>query len=520
MARKRASMREGPLAELFRATEAAQRGQTDEPATGTPEPPAREEVEATTVEQPQLPLETPQPDVADQSVDPDATVEHVYDFEVNRRERRGEPEMRLAPPPEEAPTIVERAPEPVAPPRVEAVPAPVRPEPVPEPEPAAEPEPAVEPYTPPASRFVNPMPESAPRLHVAGDVASYLAVIRVVGVGGAGINAVNRMMDAGIAQVDFVAVNTDAQQLELSDAPVKLHIGESLTQGLGSGADPDMGRRAGEEGYDQIRTALRGSDMVFVTAGEGGGTGTGAAPIVATIARELGALTVGIVTTPFKFEGTRRRVAAESGVEALRAACDTVIVIPNDRLLEVLDRSTSMIDAFRIADDVLRQGVQGICDLITMPGLINLDFADVRTVMTDAGSALMGIGYSEAPEGRAREAAVRALRSPLIDTEIVGARGILLSIAGGEDLTLLEVNEAAEVIRQAATDDTNIIFGATVDERLAGQVWVTVVATGLGAPRRSSFTPSPARTIASSTAYEPGVRTGTESERELPSFLR
>ena len=209
--------------------------------------------------------------------------------------------------------------------------------------------------------------------------------------------------------------------------------------------------------------------------------GTGAAPVVATIARELGALTVGIVTTPFKFEGTRRRVAAESGVEALRAACDTVIVIPNDRLLEVLDRSTSMIDAFRIADDVLRQGVQGICDLITMPGLINLDFADVRTVMTDAGSALMGIGYSEAPEGRAREAAERALRSPLIDTEIVGARGILLSIAGGEDLTLLEVNEAAEVVRQAATDDTNIIFGATVDERLAGQVWVTVVATGLGA---------------------------------------
>ena len=518
MARKRASMREGPLAELFRATEAAQRGQTDEPTTGTPETPAREDVEATTVEQPQLPLETPQPDVSDQSVDPDATVEHVYDFEVNRRERRGEPEMRLAPPPEEAPTIVERAPEPVPPPRVEAVPAPVRPEPVPEP--APEPEPAVEPYTPPASRFVNPMPESPPRLHVAGDVASYLAVIRVVGVGGAGINAVNRMMDAGIAQVDFVAVNTDAQQLELSDAPVKLHIGESLTQGLGSGADPDMGRRAGEEGYDQIRTALRGSDMVFVTAGEGGGTGTGAAPIVASIARELGALTVGIVTTPFKFEGTRRRVAAESGVEALRAACDTVIVIPNDRLLEVLDRSTSMIDAFRIADDVLRQGVQGICDLITMPGLINLDFADVRTVMTDAGSALMGIGYSEAPEGRAREAAERALRSPLIDTEIVGARGILLSIAGGEDLTLLEVNEAAEVIRQAATDDTNIIFGATVDERLAGQVWVTVVATGLGAPRRSSFTPSPARTIASSTAYEPGGRTGSESERELPSFLR
>jgi cell division protein FtsZ len=324
------------------------------------------------------------------------------------------------------------------------------------------------------------------------------------------------MMDAGIAQVDFVAVNTDAQQLELSDAPVKIHIGESITQGLGSGSDPETGRRAAEEGYDHVRSALRGSDMVFVTAGEGGGTGTGAAPIVAKIARELGALTVGIVTTPFKFEGTRRKVAAESGVEALRAACDTVIVIPNDRLLEVLGRSTSMIDAFRIADDVLRQGVQGICDLITMPGLINLDFADVRTVMTDAGSALMGIGYSEAHENRAREAAERALRSPLIDTEIVGARGILLSIAGGDDLTLLEVNEAAEVIRQAATDDTNIIFGATVDERLNGQVWVTVVATGLGAPRRASYTPAAAAMAASAARRQPNG----EPERELPSFLR
>jgi cell division protein FtsZ len=257
--------------------------------------------------------------------------------------------------------------------------------------------------------------------------------------------------------------------------------------------------------------------MVFVTAGEGGGTGTGAAPVVARIARDLGALTVGIVTTPFKFEGTRRRVAADSGVEALRAACDTVIVIPNDRLLEVLDRSTSMIDAFRIADDVLRQGVQGICDLITMPGLINLDFADVRTVMADAGSALMGIGYSEADEGRAREAAERALRSPLIDMEIVGAQGILLSIAGGEDLTLLEVNEAAEVVRRAATDDTNIIFGATVDERLAGQVWVTVVATGIGGVRRPAFTPSFPRSRVERTSSS---RPSSAEESELPSFLR
>ena len=441
----------------------------------------------------------------------EATVEHVYDFELSRPEP-----VEPRPEPEPAPPPVSRAPEPVAAVEVPAV-TPIETT-ARRAEPAIEHEPVAEPYAPPASRFVAPMPESPPRLHVAGDVASYLAVIRVVGVGGAGINAVNRMMDAGIAQVDFVAVNTDAQQLELSDAPAKIHIGQSITQGLGSGADPETGRRAAEEGFDHVRAALRGSDMVFVTAGEGGGTGTGAAPVVARIARDLGALTVGIVTTPFKFEGTRRRIAAESGIEELRAACDTVIVIPNDRLLEVLDRSTSMIDAFKIADDVLRQGVQGICDLITMPGLINLDFADVRTVMADAGSALMGIGYSEATEGRAREAAERALRSPLIDTELVGARGILLSIAGGEDLTLLEVNEAAEVVRQAATDDTNIIFGATVDERLAGQVWVTVVATGLGGPRRTSFTPS-FPSSRGATAERPRQAPSTE-ERELPSFLR
>jgi cell division protein FtsZ len=509
MARKRASMREGPLAELFRATEAAQRAKAEQPEqqepaaeepTAAPERPRR--LEAAEPVQPELPI-------SPEEVTLEATVEHVYDFEA----ARPEPEKpRSTPAPvAPAPAPAARAPEPA---RIRVEPAVVEPVTASAPEPA----PVAEPYTPPASRFVAPMPESAPRLHVAGDVSSYLAVIRVVGVGGAGINAVNRMMDAGIAQVDFVAVNTDAQQLDLSDAPAKIHIGQSITQGLGSGSDPETGRRAAEEGFDHVRAALRGSDMVFVTAGEGGGTGTGAAPVVARIAHELGALTVGIVTTPFKFEGTRRRVAAESGIEELRASCDTVIVIPNDRLLEVLDRSTSMIDAFRIADDVLRQGVQGICDLITMPGLINLDFADVRTVMADAGSALMGIGYSEAKEGRAREAAERALRSPLIDTEIVGARGILLSIAGGEDLTLLEVNEAAEVVRQAATDDTNIIFGATVDERLAGQVWVTVVATGLGSPRRASFTPSfPSPRTATAGSPRP-ARSAEESE--LPSFLR
>jgi cell division protein FtsZ len=324
------------------------------------------------------------------------------------------------------------------------------------------------------------------------------------------LNAIHRMMDAGISQVDFVAINTDIQQLQMSDAPVKIHIGRELTQGLGSGSDPEVGKLAADEAYDQIKHALRGSDMVFVTAGEGGGTGSGAAPVVARVARELGALTVGIVTLPFRFEGTKRKAQADLGVEDLRRNCDTVIVVPNDRLLEVLDRSTSMLEAFRIADDVLRQGVQGICDLITMPGLINLDFADVRTIMKDAGSALMGIGFATG-ENRAKEAADRALRSPLIDTELVGARGILLSIAGGEDLSLMEVNEAAEIIRQAATEETNIIFGATIDESLTGQMWVTVIATGLGGVGgaqkgwRASFEPAPR---------------GHVDPLEPPSFLR
>ncbi|HKP17084.1 MAG TPA: cell division protein FtsZ, partial [Gaiellaceae bacterium] len=359
-------------------------------------------------------------------------------------------------------------------------------------------------------RWVEPLPEPPPRLWSAprADSAAYLAIIRVVGVGGAGLNAVDRMIDAGITGVDFVAVNTDIQQLQMSDAPVKIHIGRELTEGLGSGSEPEIGRRAAEEAYDQIKRTLRGSDMVFIAAGEGGGTGSGAAPVMARIAREIGALAVGIVTLPFRFEGTRRRGTAEAGVEALRDACDTVIVIPNDRLLEVLEKNTAMLDAFKIADDVLRQGVQGICDLITMPGLINLDFADVRTVMQDGGNALMGIGFATG-ENRAREAAERALRSPLIDTELMGARGILLSIAGGDDLSLFEVNEAAEVVRQGAVDDTNLIFGATIDERLTGQVWVTVIATGLGGQRR------PRRPL----AVQPrDVR--DEDALEPPSFLR
>jgi cell division protein FtsZ len=370
---------------------------------------------------------------------------------------------------------------------------------------------------PPAARYVDPLPEQPARLHRAprADSGAYLAVIKVVGIGGAGLNAVNRMIDAGISQVEFIAVNTDMQALHMSDAPMKIHIGQDLTQGLGSGADPNVGRASAEEGYDQLKNALRGSDMVFVAAGEGGGTGTGAAPVVARIGRELGALTVGIVTTPFKFEGTKRRQSAELGVQTLRQVCDTTIVVPNDRLLEVLDRSTSMIDAFKVADDVLRQGVQGICDLITMPGLINLDFADVRTIMANSGTALMGIGFSSTGESRAKDAAERALRSPLIDEEISGATGILLSIAGGEDLTLLEVNEAAEAIRAAATEDTNIIFGATVDDRLNGQVWVTVVATGIGRGarvRRDPYqAPVPARSPSGSMR---------DDDVDVPSFLR
>src|SRR2546429_511983 len=394
--------------------------------------------------------------------------------QLEKEGRKEEPASPVEPPEQ----TVEHVPEWVQ----EAAPAAPEPVRLPErkPEPPPKP-PASAPVREPERTRLEPLPEPPPRLHRVPDPGAYIAVIRVVGVGGAGLNAVNRMIDADLSQVEFVAVNTDIQQLQASDAPVKIHIGKALTEGLGSGADPDLGRRAAEEAYDQIKHALRGSDMVFVTAGEGGGTGSGAAPGVARIARELGALTRGIGTTPFKFEGTRRHRQATDGVDTLRSSCDTVIVVPNERLLEVLDRETSMLDAFRIADDVLRQGVQGICDLITLPGLINLDFADVRTIMKDAGTALMGIGFSATCEDLALDAAEHALRSPLIDTEIAGAKGILLSIAGGDDLSLYEVNEAAELVREAATGDTNIIFGANLDDRLTGQVWVTVVATGFGA---------------------------------------
>jgi cell division protein FtsZ len=310
-------------------------------------------------------------------------------------------------------------------------------------------------------------------------------VLRVVGVGGAGVNAVNRMVEAEIEGIEFLAINTDLQSLQQSAAHDTLHIGDGITRGLGSGSDPNLGRRAAQEEYDRIKALLRGSDMVFIAAGAGGGTGTGAAPIIARIARELGALTVGIVTRPFQFEGSRRREQAEVGVEALAAEVDTLIVVPNNRLLSVLDRNTSMVEAFRVADDVLRQGVQGISDLVTLPGLINLDFADVRTIMADAGNALLGIGMG-AGERRAIDAAEQAVASPLLETSMEGARSILLSITGGRDLSLWEVNESAKAVAEAAHPDANIIFGAMIDEKLDDQVWVTVVATGYGdaRPRR------------------------------------
>ena len=303
-------------------------------------------------------------------------------------------------------------------------------------------------------------------------------VIRVVGVGGAGVNAVNRMVEAEVAGVEFLAINTDLQSLQQSTADITLHIGAELTRGLGSGSDTDLGRAAAMEDYDRAKALLKGSDMIFITAGAGGGTGTGAAPIIARIAREVGALAVAIVTKPFGFEGSRRAEAAEQGIKALAEEVDTLIVVPNNRLLSVLDKQTSMVDAFRVADDVLRQGVQGISDLVTLPGLINLDFADVRTIMSGAGNALLGIGMGAGGEHRATEAAMQAVASPLLETSMEGARSILLSITGGRDLSLWEVNEAAKAVSEAAHPDANIIFGAMVDEKLEDQVWVTVVATG------------------------------------------
>ena len=358
---------------------------------------------------------------------------------------------------------------------------------------------------------------------------NYLALIKVVGVGGGGSNAVNRMVDAGLAGVEFIAVNTDAQALLMCDADVKMPIGANVTRGLGAGADPTIGHRSAEESSDELKEALKGADMIFVTAGEGGGTGTGAAPIVAELAQQLGALCVGVVTRPFSFEGRRRAEVASLGVEELRDHVDTLILIENDRLLQVVERRTSIVDAFRLADDVLRQGVQGITDLITIPGLVNLDFADVRTIMRDAGSALMGLG-SASGEGRATEAARIAVSSPLLDASIVGATGILLNVTGPPDLGLHEVDEAAEVVRGGADTNANIIFGAVIDESAGDALRVTVIATGFGAQRRRR------RREATVGAEEPAItRPEPETERvreapesfevsedvlEVPSFLR
>jgi len=309
---------------------------------------------------------------------------------------------------------------------------------------------------------------------------NYLAVIKVVGIGGGGVNAVNRMIEQGLKGVEFIAINTDAQALLMSDADVKLDVGRDSTRGLGAGADPEVGRKAAEDAKDEIEELLRGADMVFVTAGEGGGTGTGGAPVVASIARKLGALTVGVVTRPFSFEGKRRSNQAENGISALRESCDTLIVIPNDRLLQMGDAAVSLMDAFRSADEVLLNGVQGITDLITTPGLINVDFADVKGIMSGAGTALMGIGSARG-EGRSLKAAEIAINSPLLEASMEGAHGVLMSIAGGSDLGLFEINEAASLVQDAAHQDANIIFGTVIDDSLGDEVRVTVIAAGFDA---------------------------------------
>jgi cell division protein FtsZ len=357
---------------------------------------------------------------------------------------------------------------------------------------------------------------------VREQTANYLAMIKVAGVGGGGSNAVNRMVDAGLSGVEFIAANTDAQALLAVDSDVKIQIGADSTRGLGAGANPEVGRNAAQESRDELKEVLKGADMVFITAGEGGGTGTGGAPIVAEIAKEdLGALTVGVVTRPFGFEGRRRAEQAHLGIEELRDRVDTLIVIENDRLLQVVEKRTSIIEAFRMADDILRQGVQGITDLITVPGIVNLDFADVRAIMTEAGSALMGIGTASG-ENRAAEAAHTAVSSPLLESSIEGATGILLNITGPADMGLFEVNEAAEVVTSAADQNANVIFGAVIDESLKDEVRVTVIATGFG--------PGAHRRRRRATIEEETPAPKPEGERdrfelpqdvlEVPSFLR
>jgi cell division protein FtsZ len=352
-----------------------------------------------------------------------------------------------------------------------------------------------------------------------------LAVIKVIGVGGGGNNAVNRMIEHGVKGVEFIAVNTDAQALNLSRSEIKLQIGAKLTRGLGAGANPEVGKKAAEESKEQIEEALRGADMVFVTAGMGGGTGTGAAPVIAQIAREIGALTVGVVTRPFTFEGRKRQTQAIGGIGSMKEAVDTLIVIPNDRLLEIVDKNTPMLEAFREADNVLRQGVQGISDLIAVPGLINLDFADVKTIMSNKGSALMGIGISSG-ENRAAEAAKKAISSPLLETSIDGAKGVLMNITGGSNLSLFEVQEAADIVASASDEDVNMIFGSVINDNLKDEIIVTVIATGFNedqntnrVTRSGGFGASRSQQAAPPQQSQQPLRETRESRREeAPSY--
>jgi cell division protein FtsZ len=463
---KRASMREGPLAQLFRKTEEdearpeqkprqEERAPEEEPKLGRPLPEGGPAPQVTRhVPEPQGHTERTEAPPAQHPGDLGGRMTEAAKRAEEREARRAEREERWSrydgvPSPEE---------------RLKSVFSHDIPENIMEREPV------------PAQR--EPVPESEPFIRVAPERPTE-PVLRVVGVGGAGVNAVNRMIEAEVEGVEFIAINTDVQSLEGSAASTRLHIGSDATRGLGSGSNPDLGHAAAVEDYDEIKSHLKGADMVFIAAGSGGGTGTGAAPVVARIAREVGALTVGIVTKPFSFEGARRGEQADRGVQDLAREVDTLIVIPNARLLSVLDKSTSMVEAFRVADDVLRQGVQGISDLITLPGLINLDFADVRTIMAEAGQALLGIGMGSG-DRRAMDAVEHAIDSPLLETSLDGARSILLSITGGRDLSLWEVNEAAKAVAEAAHPDANIIFGAMVDDKVEDQVWVTVVATGYG----------------------------------------
>ena len=469
--RKRASMREGPLADLFRSTS------DDAPADPPEAPVARRAIRPS----------------REEAADRSSTTAPRAPDDAGRAARRPRPRPRAC--------RSGRAAEPPPVNEGSTEPPPERLKRVFSEEPRhqrREIEPIVE--TP---RYGREEPEYAP----PGSGEPHTPVIRVVGVGGAGVNAINRMVEARIPGVEFMAVNTDLQSLQVCVADVTVHIGEEQTRGLGAGADPEVGHRSAFEEQDKIKRLLKGSDMVFVAAGAGGGTGSGAAPVVARLAREVGALTVGIVTKPFSFEGSRRGNQAGKGIDALAAEVDTLIVVPNDRLLEVLDQQTSMVEAFQVADDVLRQGVQGISDLVTLPAVINLDFADVRSIMSDAGRALLGIGMGTG-EGRAMLAAEKAISSPLLETSMDGARSILLSITGGEDLSLVEVSEAAKLVGEAAHPEANIIFGANVDEALSDQVWVTVVATrfdGRPPPPRRAAEPTITRTKKDGRPRRPGL---------------